>query len=79
MTRARPSLESIISRHIEAHVQPISQTLTVEGAAATAGVCKDRVREALAVLVAGGYVAIDVEDRGRRTKWHRSVKPYRDN
>ena len=77
----RPSLESIISRHIEAHGRPISQTLTVEGAAATAGVCKDRVREALAVLVAGGYVAIDVEGTpGRRcTKWHRSVKPYRDN
>ena len=77
MTRARPSLESIISRHIEAHGEPISQRLTVEGGAVTAGVCKDRVRRVLAELVAEGYVAIEIGANGR--KRFRSIKPYRDN
>lgn len=73
----RPSMKSIVSRHIEAHGEPISQRLTVEGAAVTVGVCKDRVRRVLAELIAEGYVAVDVDQRG--TKWHRSIKPYRDN
>lgn len=73
----RPSLKSIISRHIEAHGEPISQRLTVEGAAVTAGVSKDRVRRVLAELIAEGYVAVDLAPNGR--KWHRSIKPFRDN
>ena len=77
MTRAKPSLESIISRHIEAHGEPISQRLTVEGGAVTAGVCKDRVRRALRELVAAGYVDLEVAPSGR--KWFSSIKPYRDN
>lgn len=74
---SRPSVKSIVSRHIEAHVQPISQRLTVEGAAVTAGVCKDRVRRVLAELVAEGYVDLEIAPNGR--KWFRSIKPYRDN
>lgn len=73
----RPSVKSIVSRHIEAHGEPISQRLTVEGAAVTARVCKDRVRRDLAELIAEGYVEVEVDRSG--TKWHRSIKPYRDN
>lgn len=74
----RPSVKSIISRHLEAHGQPISQRLVVEGAAVTARVSKDRVRHALAELIAEGYVAVEVDGRIGR-KWHRSIKPFRDN
>lgn len=73
----RPSLKSIVSRHIEAHGHPITQRLTVDGAAVTAGVSKDRVRRVLAELIAEGYVCLDVAPNG--WKWHSSIKPYRDN